>query len=174
MQGEQVSTLSDVEHSVQTENTNNESIEILGQITWLWINSPLQKDWPTHLLGTNAIPAIAHRQFLLLKQNDLPVAYCSWAFLDASAEKRYLADAHSLTLADWISGERMWLVDWVAPFGHSFALYRQMRARFPDGIARAIRVDAEKKTARVQEIIGKKASRKEAAKKFKQYFEEVV
>lgn len=171
---EKISTLSNVEHGVQTENTNNESIEILGQITWLWINSPLQKDWPTHLLGTNAIPAIAHRQFLLLKQNGLPVAYCSWAFLDSSAEKRYLADAHSLTLADWASGERMWLVDWVAPFGHSFALYRQMRARFPDAIARAIRVDAEKKTARVQEIIGKKASRKEAAKKFKQYFEEVV
>lgn len=174
MSAEKAPTVCYVDQSAQIESSNNESIETLGQITWLWINSSLQKDWPTHLLGTNAIPAIAHRQFLLLKQGGLPVAYCSWAFLDACAERRYLADAHSLTLADWVSGERMWLVDWVAPFGHSFALYRQMRARFPDAIARAIRVDAEKKTARVQEIIGKKASRKEAAEKFKQYFEEII
>ncbi len=171
---EKVSTLEHADESVQIENSNHESIETLGQITWLWINSPLQKDWPIHLLGTNVVPAIAHRQFLLLKQKGLPVAYCSWAFLDACAEKRYLADAHSLTLADWVSGERMWLIDWVAPFGHSFTLYRKMRARFPDAIARAIRVDAEKKTARVQEIIGKKASRKEAAEKFNRYFEEMV
>ncbi|MCC7006586.1 MAG: toxin-activating lysine-acyltransferase [Ottowia sp.] len=150
------------------------SIDLLGQIAWLWVNSPLQKDWPMHLLGTNVIPAIEHQQFLLLKQDDIPVAYCSWAFLDLAAEQRYLADAHGLSLRDWVSGDRMWLIDWVAPFGHSFALYRQMRARSPLSIARAIRVDPEKKTARVQEMMGRSVSKQAAAEKFKQYFDEAM
>lgn len=49
-----------------------------------------------------------------------------------------------------------------------------MRARFPLSIARAIRVDPEKKTARVQEMMGRSVSKQAVAEKFKQYFDEAM
>lgn len=156
------------------ETSTSSSINLLGQVTWLWLNSPLQKDWPLHLLSTNVIPAITHKQFLLLKQDEFAVAYCSWALLDQKTEKCYLADPHSLNLEDWTSGNRMWIVDWVAPFGHTFVLYQQMRSRFPDAIARALRVDPHTKTARIQEIKGKAVPKAKADMQFAQYFSTLI
>ncbi len=149
-------------------------LSVLGHVAWLWTNSPLHKEWPLALLGTNVIPAIVHAQYLLITQRDLPVAYCSWAWLSPDAEKKYLADVNSLTLTEWLSGERLWIIDWVAPFGHSFELFKRMRAKFPDAVARAIRVDKNKKVARVQEILGKHVNKNKAHQILGAYFHEMV
>ncbi len=147
---------------------------VFGHIAWLWINSPLHKEWPLALLGINVIPAIAHAQYMLLTQHDLPVAYCSWAWLSPEAEKKYLADVNSLTLTEWLSGERLWIIDWVAPFGHSFELFKKMRAKFPNAVARAIRVDRNKNVARVQEILGKHVNKNKAHQILGTYFHEIA
>lgn len=155
-------------------DTDSQSIRLFGEISWLWVNSPLHQEWPVALLGINIIPPIHHQQFMLLRQKEMPVAYCSWALFDLAAEKKYLADVNSLQLPDWASGDRMWLIDWIAPFGHSFSLYKEMRARFPNKIARAMRVDANEKNARIQEIRGKGVSRGVAHEKFNGYFRDIV
>ncbi|MEK9802562.1 MAG: toxin-activating lysine-acyltransferase, partial [Curvibacter sp.] len=52
-----------------------------------------------------------------------PVAYLSWAHLSAEAESRYLDHPlRGLQPADWRSGDRMWAIDWITPFGHAHAL----------------------------------------------------
>jgi cytolysin-activating lysine-acyltransferase len=49
-----------------------------------------------------------------------PVAYMAWAQLSAEAESRYVNNAAvGLTLEDWQSGERFWITDFCAPYGHA-------------------------------------------------------
>lgn len=157
--------------------TNNEakpqrnlSIE-LGRISWLWMNSPLHRNWPVHLLAQFSIPPIELSQYVLLERDGFPVAYCSWAFMDKETEIRYLLNPSGLARADWRSGDRLWFIDWIAPFSSSdsFKLKDLLANRFPDSIARAIRVKAQKKNARVMEFIGRRLERVQAQNVLTEY-----
>jgi len=56
--------------------------------------------------------------FKRLWQNlGMPQAYASWAFLDEAGEARIRQNIKKLGPADWKSGEALWLIDMVAPFG---------------------------------------------------------
>lgn len=117
-------------------------VELMGDITWLWMNSQLHASWPVLVLERHVLPAIDRCQFLMMRhRNGVPLAYVSWARLDESREKKYLKDPLSLCLDDWSSGDRMWLMDWIAPFGGSARIASILRQRlFPTEAAWALRV----------------------------------
>jgi len=117
-------------------------IEVLGMISWLWIHSPLHQDWPVALMDINVLPAIAHRQFLIIRnKKGLPIHYTSWAFFDEKRERQYLQNTNSIGFNDWNCGDRMWFIDWIAPHGGSRSFIDKLRRDFfPDGAAFALRV----------------------------------
>lgn len=101
--------------------------EAFGAITWLWMHSPDHRTLPLQALQQLLLPAIQTGQYLLLHEctaaGHQPVAYMSWAQLNAEAESRYLDHPlRGLQPGDWRSGDRMWVIDWITPFGHSHAL----------------------------------------------------
>lgn len=150
--------------------------EQLGKIAWLWMNSPLHVDWTLGLASRFLLPAIEARQIHLLEREGLPVAYCSWAWLSPEAELAYLIDPANVLAQDWRSGDRLWFIDWVAPFaaGDSWHLRRAMMARFPDEVARAIRVKRDKTRARVMEFKGPALASDVARERLDRYFDNVL
>ncbi len=94
--------------------------ETLGSAVWMWMHSRSHRNMPLHALQTLLLPAIKHRQFVLASEQGKPVFFLTWAMLTPEAERRYLANS-PLTMpeTDWTGGARMWILDWVAPFGHS-------------------------------------------------------
>jgi cytolysin-activating lysine-acyltransferase len=94
-----------------------QKVGIFGQITWLLMSSPAHK----HLFLTDlewlVLPAIQLNQFRLWQNMGMPQAYASWAFLDEAGEARIKQNIKKLGPADWKSGEALWLIDMVAPFG---------------------------------------------------------
>lgn len=100
-------------------NQNWNEAEVLGSTVWLWMHSPAHRELPLHTLPTALLPAIKHRQFVLGSEAGKPVFYVAWANFSADAEQRY-ASRHPLLLpeADWNGGDRMWILNMVAPFGH--------------------------------------------------------
>lgn len=151
----------------------------LGKIAWLWMNSPLHRDWTTDLLSRFALPPVELGQYLLLERDGLPVAYCSWAHLSGEAELAYLLDAGNIPLADWNGGDHLWFVDWVAPFGRadSFELKNRLADKFPTSVARAIRVKRGSKSGRVMEFRGPQTDRLAArdilARHFQDFFRQL-
>jgi cytolysin-activating lysine-acyltransferase len=102
--------------------------EVLGSVVWLWMHSPAHRDMPLHTLSALLLPAIKYRQFILVAQAGRAVFYLSWANLSLEAEQRYLQQHPTLMPdADWNSGDRMWVLDWVAPFGHTTAVNHLLR-----------------------------------------------
>ncbi|MCL2525216.1 MAG: toxin-activating lysine-acyltransferase [Betaproteobacteria bacterium] len=105
--------------------------EIMGGAVWLWMHSAEHRDFPLHTLPVLLLPAIKNRQFIFASEAGKPVFYLSWANLSLEAEQRYLANNPLLMPeADWNSGERMWILDWVAPFGHTPVMSRLVRQSF--------------------------------------------
>ena len=101
--------------------------EALGIVVWLWTHSNTHRSLPISAVSSLILPAIQTQQYVLLLDGSKPVAYAAWAALNEVKEEQYLQSANSLlTQADWCSGDRYWITDFVAPFGHARTLRRHI------------------------------------------------
>lgn len=96
---------------------------LLGEMAWLLTQSPIHKALPLDALEWLCMPALLKRQFYIFRDGDQPVGLALWAKCTAATEdkleKGIIEPEHRLTLEDWDSGERYWLVDLIAPFANS-------------------------------------------------------
>lgn len=94
-----------------------DKVAVLGEALWLMQQSQVHR----HLFVTDIdwmlVPPVALEQYRLWKNETMPVAFASWAFLSEEAEGRMLEGYRNLTEDDWNSGDRAWLMDILAPFG---------------------------------------------------------
>jgi cytolysin-activating lysine-acyltransferase len=113
--------------------------EALGQIVWLLSQSPLHRELRIKALEWSFMPAVLHEQFRIFRfgrlpgledvdpkslgsagltkegLEQMPLGVAIWARLSAAAEAKLEKGEH-LTLAEWRSGDRVWLVELISPF----------------------------------------------------------
>lgn len=69
-----------------------------------------------------AMPALLKEQIWIFRDGDQPVGAAFWAYCNEATEKKLqdgpLLASDPLTLDDWNSGDRIWLVDLLAPFAN--------------------------------------------------------
>ena len=103
---------------------------VLGSAVWLWMHSPMHRETPLLALQDVLLPAIRHKQFAMMIDNNRPVAWVSWAWLNEDTEACYLQqDVMHLSTDEWASGGRLWFIDWIAPFGHTRLMHTWLRGR---------------------------------------------
>lgn len=135
--------------------TSCNEAEALGSAVWLWMHSASHRDAPLKVLPTVLLPAIKRGQFVLATQAGKPVSYLSWASFSEAAEARYLSNPpERMPDADWSSGDRLWLLDWVAPFGHTRAMRHVAARLFADCCLRSLYHRGDERGLRVMEFRG--------------------
>lgn len=104
--------------------------QAFGEVVWLISQSRLHRDVKISSLSWLVMPAIARKQFHLFRDAGQPVGVALWASVDATVEQKLLdglfVPGNELTTADWSSGDRLWLVDLVAPFATSANRHREI------------------------------------------------
>ncbi|KPD10803.1 toxin-activating lysine-acyltransferase [Phaeobacter sp. 11ANDIMAR09] len=75
-----------------------------------------------HKLGdyyrTEILPAIwSHQIRFYLDERGVPAAMITWAWINESVEKEIHATGRALSRDEWQCGDRMFMNDWVAPYG---------------------------------------------------------
>jgi cytolysin-activating lysine-acyltransferase len=121
-----------------TDGTPRTVAEALGQITWLFTQSPLHKHLPIGDLEWSVMPAILHEQFRVFRFGHLealdgvaaedylpgltrdgleqmPLGVAFWGHLSEAAEAKVQV-GERLTMEDWKSGDRLWLLELISPF----------------------------------------------------------
>lgn len=117
------------------------NMSMLGEIVWLMAHSELHRDWPVASIFQWVVPALMHKQCRLYRRDNRPVAYVAWAYMSKEVEEAYVLNPKTLQPKGWKSGDRGWLVDWIAPFGDSAAVMQDLREGiFKDEVGRALRV----------------------------------
>lgn len=91
--------------------------QMLGEIVWLMSQSPLHKQLFIGDLEWFAMPAILVEQFRIFYGPNAPAAVAFWAKVSEETEARLEAGAHKLRPDEWQGGDRLWLIELVAPFG---------------------------------------------------------
>lgn len=152
------------------EQTWNEA-EVLGSVAWLWMHSKSHRNFPLHTLPVLLLPAIKNRQFVVASIAGHPVFYLSWANLSEEAEKRYLANSPLLMPeADWNCGDRMWILDWVAPFGHTKIMSQILKRQlFANRWARALYHRGNERGIEIRTFQGMAVLKEEAREWFKNH-----
>lgn len=112
--------------------------EALGQITWLFSQSPVHKHLKITDLEWSVMPAILHEQFRIfrfgplpglenIKPEDLlpgfskdgleqmPLGVAFWGLLSEGSEAKVEA-GERLAADEWKSGDRLWLLELISPF----------------------------------------------------------
>lgn len=102
-------------------------VPLLGTVSWLMLAGVATRHSLLSDLEWRVMPALMLNQAKLYWREEMPVAYVSWARLSPEVERRYQQPPHRLAPAEWRSGEAVWLVDMVAPFGGVEAIMKDLR-----------------------------------------------
>lgn len=92
--------------------------DVFGQIVWLMSQSPAHKNFFISDLEWMVMPPMLLRQFRIFPGKNQPLGVALWASLSPEVEKRLEAGGTRLGPNEWKSGDSIWLVDLIAPFGH--------------------------------------------------------
>lgn len=107
-------------------------IPLLGPVTWLMMQQAATRHTLISELEWRVFPALLLEQAKLYLRDDAPVAFVSWARLSAEVALRYQQAPHQLVMSDWASGDQVWLVDVLTPFGGAQEVLKDLREKvFP-------------------------------------------
>jgi cytolysin-activating lysine-acyltransferase len=114
--------------SQKPQSVDHTVADVFGQITWLMTQSKDHKGFLLSDLEWLVMPAIMLKQFRIFYQEGQPVGAALWALVSDEVEARLKAGPKRLQLQDWQSGDTMFLVELVAPFGGQDEMLESIKA----------------------------------------------
>jgi cytolysin-activating lysine-acyltransferase len=113
-------------------------LPILGPAMWLFARDPQRKFTFVADLDWRLMPPLVLEQCKLLSKGDLPWAFVTWASVSDAVDARLRSNAPIIAPHEWKSGEHLWLIDVVAPFGEAQVMAQQVVDQLnPKGTVRA-------------------------------------
>lgn len=115
---------------------------MLGEVVWLMTQSPSHKTFFLSDLEWLAMAPIMLKQFRVFYATDKsegadeqsrPIGVVLWALVDEEVEQRLAAGNAKLRPQDWRSGDRLWVVDVIAPFGGNEAMLNDLKTQVFQG-----------------------------------------
>jgi cytolysin-activating lysine-acyltransferase len=103
--------------------------EVLGEIVWLMSQSPLHKQFFISDIEWLVMTPVLLQQFRLFYDNDKPIGVAFWATVNEEVEERLKAGTTRLRPQDWKSGNALWVVEVIAPFGGAEEMVKDLKAK---------------------------------------------
>ncbi len=63
------------------------------------------------------LPPLELGQYIIYEDKEVPLCWASWALLSDETSKLYAARKYNLKPEDWNSGNNLWLVNIICPYG---------------------------------------------------------
>jgi cytolysin-activating lysine-acyltransferase len=114
---------------------------MLGAAVWLMLSSPGHK----HLFVADfewlVVPAILAKQFRLYRRDNVPIGFVSWARVSEEVEMRIINGSVKLSPKEWTGGDRLWIIDVIAPFGGVEDIMADLNKAFEGQTVKYIQAD---------------------------------
>ncbi|ODV00284.1 MULTISPECIES: toxin-activating lysine-acyltransferase [unclassified Thiobacillus] len=102
-------------------------LPILGPALWLYARDPAKKFMFVGDTDWAVLPPIVLDQCRLYTRAGLPYAFVTWAFVNDVVDARLRSAEPKIAPHEWKSGEHIWLIDAVAPFGQLEETLKELR-----------------------------------------------
>lgn len=121
-----------------------QKLPMIGPIQWLYLHSATHKHLFVSDLEWRVLPPLVLEQCKLYMKGPAPVAYISWAKVSEEVEARMLANNGRIGPSEWRSGERLLVIDMLAPFGDVELMFeRARRELFPTATVYRLMADSD-------------------------------
>ena len=89
------------------------------------------------------LPPINLNQFRIYRNSKKePTGFVTWGWFDDKTEQKYLSGNVVLTAEEWNSGKNLFFTDFIAPFGHTKKIFKDLTYNiFPNETAKTLRFD---------------------------------
>lgn len=105
------------QQQLQEAKASLKKLPMLGPALWLFARDERKKftfiadqDWLV-------MPPLILDQCKLYMKDEIPWAFCTWAFVNGQVDERLGSSIPKIAPHEWKSGEHLWLIDVVTPFG---------------------------------------------------------
>ena len=102
-------------------------LPILGPALWLYAKDPLKKFLFVGDLDWAVLPPVVLDQCRLFTKQELPCAFFTWALVNEQVASRLRAAQPKIAPHEWRSGDEVWIIDAVAPFGRLDEMLKELR-----------------------------------------------
>ncbi|MFQ5624652.1 MAG: toxin-activating lysine-acyltransferase [Paracoccaceae bacterium] len=92
-----------------------ELLRIYGDFAFLVMRSQRQEAMPMADFRAAVEPPVTLGQYRIFRFDEVPRGLITWAMLNREAERKYVTGG-TLQLRDWRCGNRLWLIDLIAPY----------------------------------------------------------
>lgn len=107
-------------------------LPILGPALWLYARDPLRKFTFMADIDWVLLPPVVLDQCRLYTKDDIPFAFFTWAKVSDAVDQRLRSGILRVAPHEWQSGEHLWLIDAVAPFGQLDEMIAELhKTNFP-------------------------------------------
>ncbi|WP_310620050.1 toxin-activating lysine-acyltransferase [Flexibacterium corallicola] len=132
------------QNGIYTRLSQQQRIKLLGEVTSLLLASKLHCEYHINDIGAVFLPPIHLNQFRIYRDKQTPVGLITWARLTETVEQDYVNGDYILQPQDWNAGDRLWCIDFLAPFGHGKQILKDLRTNvFPNESGKAMRIDRD-------------------------------
>ncbi len=104
--------------------------EVLGEAVLVLLNSNAHR--MSFFIGDVEwllLPAISKEQFRLYKDKEnRPVGLILWAYVNDEVDKRLEMGIGKLGIQDWNSGDKLWIIDLIAPHGGGNKMLEELKS----------------------------------------------
>ncbi|WP_234803957.1 toxin-activating lysine-acyltransferase [Ensifer adhaerens] len=127
------------------------TFEVLGMMVAIGMSSDY-RNWSLSEVGDNLVPALLAEQYkIYFDENGKPLAFLTWALVDNECHEALLCHGRNPPPDRWTSGENLWFIDIVAPFGGTLHIIRDIqRNHFPHVHAHSIKRNQDGSIKRVK------------------------
>ncbi len=123
---------------------------VLGEIVWLMSQSQIHKSFFISDLEWFVMTPVILKQFRLFYDKEKPIGVVFWGTVSADVAARLAEGTSKLRPQDWKSGDNLWVVEVIAPFGGAEEMVKDLKAAvFPDREIRMLAVKDGKRDVRV-------------------------
>ncbi len=101
---------------------------VVGEACWLLSQSVLHRyNFYIADIEWMVMPPVINGQFKLFHSGKKPAALALWAYVSDEVQGKLEKGLGRLTPKDWNSGDHLWLIDLIAPYGHSDELISDLK-----------------------------------------------
>ena len=113
----------------------------LGMAMSLMEQSPYHSTWPLYDVETELVPPLLKDQYRFYYDEDgRPVAFVTWSTINDDVKSKLVNEGGQMEWEDWDSGDLLLFNDFVAPYGHTRQILRNLRSlEWPHSIAFSLR-----------------------------------
>lgn len=162
------------ERILATTKDLSSKLPLVGHVCWLYSQAKTHKYFNFADIEPRILPPLLLKQCKLYIQGNmgsLPMGFVSWARLSEEAELKYI-HTQKLRPEDWKSGDRVWVIDMLAPFGNQENIFKELHSSllkdeeihlmFPDGDKGMKKTTINEILAQVEVIEKKREQEKQA------------